>query len=669
MKFLYISFFCLISFHPLFSQDSNINILHELQDIPNHKIDSFYYELMKNNIDDDLEVAIGYAEKAYNYSKMNKNIEIELKSIYALGFILNNQKKWKEARYYLEKARDLSIQHNRDDRLVYAFYQLGDNYLENYDFDKAIENYLEVIKYSEQSENIRYKIAGYNQIGITYLRMKKYEEALNNFIQSMELRISNNINDELLVNKLNIALCYRKLLKFNKALDFFHEMINNCSLCSNDIIAKIYLGIGNTYLDLKEYEKAKNNILKALSVNIGQQSLFTDAYSSLAEIYEKLEKYDSSRYFLERSLINAINNNQLTMIYLTKLKFAKFFEMEGKYEVALQMTNEAIQLRDSIYSEDLSENIRDAYVNFEKYQSDQVIHLKNLSIQRKNQFMLMLGIILILVSIVLGLTYRALTYRRRINAKLDRMVKQKTRELRETNQELVRSRQELDSFLYRTSHDIRGPIATLMGLTQLARLEASDHLMQSYLEKIDTTAHRLNTVISRLTNVSQINSQPLDIQDINVYHVINEVLDELKLDKNGVSFKLTGDVAPNIKTDKILLKIILENLLENSFKFQDNLETDPFVELNIRQNGNLEVTVVDNGVGIDPAYKDRVFDLFFVASAKDRGTGIGLYQTQLATKKLFGRVALETNKKPTSFKVSIPTNGETEQNVIERLQE
>jgi signal transduction histidine kinase len=236
------------------------------------------------------------------------------------------------------------------------------------------------------------------------------------------------------------------------------------------------------------------------------------------------------------------------------------------------------------------------------------------------------------------------------------MVKQKTQELLNTNEELVHSRKELDSFLYRTSHDIRGPIATLMGLTKLARLEANDAVMQNYLEKIEFTSNKLNAVITRLTNVSQINSQPLDIGDINIFQVVNEVIRDIKPDKK-VSFRLTGDTNTNIKTDKILLKIILENLLENSFKFYDIKERNPFIELNFKQNGNLEFTITDNGVGIDPQFRERVFELFFVANDKERGTGIGLYQTQLAIKKLDGNVELAMNKKPTSFKVMIPANG------------
>jgi signal transduction histidine kinase len=109
-----------------------------------------------------------------------------------------------------------------------------------------------------------------------------------------------------------------------------------------------------------------------------------------------------------------------------------------------------------------------------------------------------------------------------------------------------------------------------------------------------------------------------------------------------------------VKTDKILLKIILENLLHNSFKFSDSKERNSFVKLDIQQNGNLELVITDNGVGIESEYKDKIFDLFFVANETERGSGIGLYQTLLATKKLKGQIELIHNKKPTKFKLVFP---------------
>ena len=127
-----------------------------------------------------------------------------------------------------------------------------------------------------------------------------------------------------------------------------------------------------------------------------------------------------------------------------------------------------------------------------------------------------------------------------------------------------------------------------------------------------------------------------------------------KEELNGVSFKLAGPPPTRINTDKILLKIILENLLHNSFKFSDSNERNSFVNLDIQQNGNLELIITDNGVGIESEYKDKIFDLFFVANETERGSGIGLYQTFLATQKLKGKIELINNKKPTKFKLVFP---------------
>ena len=86
MKFLYISLFCLISFHPLFSQDSNINILHELQDIPPEKIDSVYYEIFREYFNaGDYNKAIEFANRVYYSAIANRNELYEEKALYAKG--------------------------------------------------------------------------------------------------------------------------------------------------------------------------------------------------------------------------------------------------------------------------------------------------------------------------------------------------------------------------------------------------------------------------------------------------------------------------------------------------------------------------------------------------------------------------------------------------------
>ena len=672
MKFLYIIIFFLFSFHLSFGQNSNIDALIESEKIRIDELDSFYYEIFREKLGNkEYDKAIEFLDKTYYAAIANGNPVFEERALYAKGytyFLLND---YERSVNFYRQARDIAIENKYYTRLLHIYTDLGETFLKIYEYNLAVESYLELLKYSEITNNVRHTIHAYHQLGLIDLRLGNFEEALKNFNSALDLRMENNLFDKVYTNKYNIAICNNNLLKFNKAIDILFEILKDydegrCDTieCDKHLISGVYLEIGSAYLSLNEFNESKKYLSTSIKIIKDDEINNAKAYGYLADLYMKEDNYDSSIYYLGKSLELAVANNDVKNVITNKLQFARIYEKSGNYEKAYKMSYEANQLKDSIYSADLSQKIRDAYVNLANYKSNQVINRQDQTIKRSYNFLFMLGIILILISIVLALTYRALTYRRRINKRLDEMVKQKTIELVNTNDELIHSRKELDSFLYRTSHDIRGPIATLMGLTKLARLEAQDHLMQSYLEKIELTGNKLNAVISRLTNVSQINSQPLDICDINVYQVINEVIDELKLHRNDVAFKLTGDTSSKIKTDKILLKIILENLLDNSFKFYDEKEKDPFVELNIQQNGNLEFTITDNGVGIDPEYRERVFELFFVANEKDRGTGIGLYQTQLAIKKLQGDVVLALNKKPTSFKVVIPANG-VEKNEVE----
>jgi signal transduction histidine kinase len=609
--------------------------------------------------------ALKFAKEAHRAAVETGDQSFEAQSSYAQGILYQKLGDIENALNFYNEAIKVALQNNFFDKLVYSYSEVAKMYLANFQYDLAAENYIEALKYAELVNNTNYIGTIYNELGLIDLRLGNYEEALISLNQAVAYKLNNNIIENINITKLNIGLCYHNISKYSNALEVYFDILKtykqgNCKECDNLLIAKLYLEMGSTYLSLNEYEESKKHIYSALNLfkndSIEDDRILARSYGYLSDLYMKQQISDSASYYLGKSLDYALENNDVKNIITNKLQFAKIYEKEGRYAEALKLTNEATQLKDSIYSSDLGKRIRDAYVNLEKYKSDKVITRQGETIKRSYNILFMSGVILILLTIILALTYRALTYRREINKKLDIMVKQKTQELLNTNEELVHSRKELDSFLYRTSHDIRGPIATLMGLTKLARLEANDTVMQNYLEKIEITSNKLNAVINRLTNVSQINSQPLDIRDINIYQVVNEVIRDIKPDKS-VSFKLTGDTNESIKTDKILLKIILENLLENSFKFFDDKENDPFVELNFKQNGNLEFTITDNGVGIDPQFRERVFELFFVANEKERGTGIGLYQTQLAIKKLDGNVELALNKKPTSFRVMIPTNG------------
>ena len=113
----------------------------------------------------------------------------------------------------------------------------------------------------------------------------------------------------------------------------------------------------------------------------------------------------------------------------------------------------------------------------------------------------------------------------------------------------------------------------------------------------------------------------------------------------------------NFRSDNAMVKIILENLIDNAIKFHnDSGRVNPFVKLDIRQDPEgIAVTVVDNGIGIEEASRAKIFDLFVRASERSESGGIGLYLSKLAAHKLGGSISLAITKEGyTAFKVQFP---------------
>ena len=188
MKFLYISTILLLFINPSNGQKNSIDGL--VKDISLNKVDSFFYELARKTYLDDPNLAIEYAGKCFEEATTYENHILQIKSQFLIGYVSNSVKNWSEAKRSLELSIELAKKYNRRDRFTASYFELGILYMNTYQYDLAIENYFEAIKYSEEFENHRYKIAAYNQIGLVYLRLEKFEEALSNFQTSLELRES-----------------------------------------------------------------------------------------------------------------------------------------------------------------------------------------------------------------------------------------------------------------------------------------------------------------------------------------------------------------------------------------------------------------------------------------------------------------------------------------------
>lgn len=271
------------------------------------------------------------------------------------------------------------------------------------------------------------------------------------------------------------------------------------------------------------------------------------------------------------------------------------------------------------------------------------------------QFAAAIGLLLLLLAAGL---YQQYSSKRRINQQLERLVARRTEELRHANHDLKEVNQELDTFAYRTAHDIRGPVARLLGLCQLVLHGNSDGDMRRYLELIYQETIQMDFMLHRFLEVNNIKHHPRSAEPVNLRACVEEVLAEMGDLEAFPHLAVSVDVEPELElvADPMLVRIVLKNLIENAILFSRKEADDGFVDIQAHSsNGHLELRVLDNGIGIAPQVASRVFEMFFRGTTASKGLGLGLYATQLATHALGGTVRYHANNQhATEFIVQIP---------------
>jgi ligand-binding sensor domain-containing protein/signal transduction histidine kinase len=250
---------------------------------------------------------------------------------------------------------------------------------------------------------------------------------------------------------------------------------------------------------------------------------------------------------------------------------------------------------------------------------------------------------------------RAQAKLKEINATLEVLVEKRT-------QKLTDAVRELETFLYRASHDLRGPISSMLGLIRAAKLEkdpASYHLM--YTDFLQKTVMALDRTLQKLLQKHTIEKKKIYREVINkpvLMILIQEILQELPFYRPN-DFELNIHDNVSIETDRMLLGIVLGNLLENAFFYSDRA-VDKKVVLSVNHASELvKISVEDRGPGIKHELKDKIFTMFYRGHEMSTGNGLGLYLVKNVLGKVNGSITVESEEGSYSrFIVTLP-NGST----------
>jgi signal transduction histidine kinase len=210
---------------------------------------------------------------------------------------------------------------------------------------------------------------------------------------------------------------------------------------------------------------------------------------------------------------------------------------------------------------------------------------------------------------------------------------------------LIEENKELDSFLSSTSHDLRTPIASILGLTYLGRIELQEEKARTFMNIIEERIKKLDLIISDILNLSRSKKIDVKIEELDLRELIEETIADIRFNKGASSISLDYQAHPShtFKSDYNQVKIILSNLLANAVKYHNLDQPNPFIRVTFKRTRNVvEISVEDNGRGISKENVPKIFDMFFRAAEDKEGTGLGLYIVKEALTKIKGIIFVDS---------------------------
>ncbi|MCU0446305.1 MAG: ATP-binding protein [Microscillaceae bacterium] len=237
----------------------------------------------------------------------------------------------------------------------------------------------------------------------------------------------------------------------------------------------------------------------------------------------------------------------------------------------------------------------------------------------------------------------------------DKLVEEK---LQQKNEELEKLNQELDSFVYSVSHDLRAPMASVLGLINLTKEEVDTPSVLLYLELMQKSIQKLDVFIRSVTDYSRNNRLEIIPEPIDFEAIIDDIVEGCRYMSGAERIQTEIDIQQQTTfySDPNRLRIVLNNIISNAFKYFNPQQSQPYISIQIRANAhNARMTIIDNGIGIDKQYVERVFEMFYRASQQSTGSGLGLYIVKQTIEKLQGKLHLNSELgEGTEFFIEIP---------------
>ncbi len=225
--------------------------------------------------------------------------------------------------------------------------------------------------------------------------------------------------------------------------------------------------------------------------------------------------------------------------------------------------------------------------------------------------------------------------------------------------QLVKENEQLDQFIFKTTHDLRSPIHSVIGLLNLLE-HADEQERGKYLQLARNSLAKLESLIDEVNKLYRIDKMAIAHERIDLKDLIEG---EIALLKNhpradAINFEVECKTETELFSDRLRLKTILGNILSNAVKYSDTKKSYSFIRIEaVVNHQSLDIKISDNGIGIAQEHIGSIFDIFFRATSEASGTGLGLHIVKDTIERLNGTIEVESQFGiETQFRVNLPNH-------------
>ena len=242
----------------------------------------------------------------------------------------------------------------------------------------------------------------------------------------------------------------------------------------------------------------------------------------------------------------------------------------------------------------------------------------------------------------------------KLNNNLETKIKDRTLELEKAIVELGKQNSELEQASYVISHNLRGPVANILGLKEIFnRKNLGDPFNGQVFDHLEKAISNLDSIVKDLSMVITMRNSVPEFEEVDIKNVVDEALVKLQDQVNASEAKIEILEMPKISSVRSYMDNIFLNLLSNALKYKSTEQLHIKVFSKQDEDGIISMYISDNGIGIEPAYKSKIFEPYKNMSMEP-GKGLGLYLVKTQIEALGGKVAVISEPgKGATFSISI----------------